>query len=507
MPVTPTSTLARSLINAPVGGLRGIVRMVLAAVFALLTVQGTMAGPADAILSQVEARYQDLREQSATWVGPDRPDAGFALGASAASAGAAAFGRVDLRLALLKLAREEEAEARDIILSAQGARGMEALSLEKGRVDLPRLLKAAARLFPGSVGPDGIGVPVIVEQGATLMLRRREVLTLNRAAGAFLVNFGRLDIRGGGIVAAGPVNAGSDAFAPFVATAGQGVMSAQDGYFAGLGFGAGPVFAGVSVVVSGFYQADTPSALTGSTLRGVGSTVFVGSAGVEIADNRFVDPPRTALILRATSDARIHRNVFLDGAAGDAIRLAARATGTDIRGNEIFNPLESGIAVLRESHGTIIEDVTIWRPRHFGVHADLSNCVAMRGLRILGARQDGVALDSARGVVLADSAVIGSDRAGLLVRDLPDDALTILSGNLFAVNRTGIETAAPGRLDLRGNDFQDQFPRFLAGDVQFMTPSLLRDLTGEARIVLTGGAAPVPDSSSIPPTCPTFPEQ
>ena len=496
----------KSLLHRPVRPFwGGMARCVAVAVWSLVAAPGVLAQQANVpLMVETEARYQDvLRALKA--IETPRSDLATVTGLAVPMAGAPAdMAKADMRVALLKLARPDEDDARTTVLEAQGPRGAEALSLRSGEMNLAQLLAMAERVFPGSVGAHGLEVPLIIEKAATLVLTDGAVLPLNRAKGAFLANFGRLDIRGGGVVAVGPRNLHAGSFAPFVVTAGQGVMTAHNAHFADLGFGSKMAFAGLSVMVSGFYQNDTPSVLTGSVMRRVGSTVFVGATSAEISDNRFVNSRRTALILRATTAARIHRNTFVDGDAGDAIRLAPRTIATDIRTIEIFNPKESGIALLTGSDGTKINDVTIWRPRHHGVRAESAHCLEMNGLNILGSRQEGIVLHGAQGAVLSNSAVIASHRAGLLITDLPDHAVTHVSHTQFALNRIGIETAAPGQIDLRYNNFQDQFPRFLAGDVQFMTPRLLGDLTGKARIVLVGGGAPT--IAPAPPACPTYQE-
>ncbi len=482
----------------------GLVRLLVVMGLSLALCPAAIAQSTERLLAGAEARYDELVEQMRGLAPLGAVDETGAVPGEPRDVSVPRLVTVDLRVALLKLARKDEAESHDVVLKAQGARGTSALSLSAGTMDLSGLLAEAGRLFPGMVGADGLGVPLIVEEGATLVLDRGEVLTLARTSGAFLANFGTLDIRGAGIVVAGSPNPDAPAFAPFVVTAGKGVMVAHDAYFADLGFGSDLISAGLSVVVSRFYQNETRSSLKGSVLRRVGSTVFAGGEQVDVLDNRFLDSRRTALILHATKDARIHRNTFVDGAAGDAIRLGPQTDGTDIESIEIFHPRESGIALLPGSFGTEIRDVTILRPRHHGVQADTSDCLEMHSIRILGPRQEGIALRASRGVVLKNSAVIASGRAGLLVADMSAEDVTYVFRNQFRMNRIGIQTAAPGQLDLRNNNFEEQFPRFLAGDVQFMSPVLMRDLTGEARIVLAGGGAP--DAVSDAPVCPNHQE-
>jgi len=485
-----------------------VVRVLVVGIVAFMLFPGQRSNAAaqqmSLLMAETEARYHDVVSQTKRLSAPKPANDNIWSAGTDHKGIAPELTQVDLRVALLKFARDGDADTRLNVLAAQKPRGLTAISLTRGRVKLPELLKEARQAFPGSVGERGLNTPLIVEQGATLVLDQGDVLTLNRESGAFLVNFGRLEISGGGIVGAGFPNAAAPAFAPFVVTAGFGVMKAHDAYFANLGFGADLAFAGLSVLVNSFYQNEVRSALTGSVLRNVGSTVFVGGTGIDILGNRFLESRRTALLLRATIAARIHGNTFLDGAAGDAIRIAPHSYGTDIHDNEIFNPRESGIALLPGSADTTIRDVSVWHPRHHGIRAEHSDCLTIEGARILGARQEGVSLRASRGTVLSGSTIIASKRAGMLVADLPDEAVTQISRNRFAMNRIGVETAAPGQLDLRGNNFLDQFPRFLAGDVQFMTPDLLRDLTGKARIVLIGGGTTA--ALAADPTCPIIQE-
>jgi hypothetical protein len=63
----------------------------------------------------------------------------------------------------------------------------------------------------------------------------------------------------------------------------------------------------------------------------------------------------------------------------------------------------------------------------------------------------------------------------------------------------GISTAAPAEIHLDANDFSQQFPRFLKGDLSGSIAALTANLTGSAPLVLQAGGT---DPNLVPPiTC------
>ncbi|RVT82572.1 hypothetical protein DXV76_15115 [Rhodobacteraceae bacterium CCMM004] len=439
--------------------------------------------PSEVAMRVGEARYLEVQAALADLVPPAAP----APRSDLARIKGFAIAETDLRVALFRVARPELAADHAMLLRAQGPRGATALAVTSGIAPVSALLAAARAEFPGWVGPQGLRVAVVVAPGATLTLRPGERLQLDRTAGAFVLNFGTLDLSGGTVAGTGEPNPAAAAFAPFVLTAGQGVLRARGVHFADLGFGDRPIFGGVAVVANSLFGQALSSFLYDSTLLRVGSVLFSGAGIVDVTGNRFVDPRQTALILESTDGARIVDNLFFGGTGGDAIQLRDRATGTRIAGAEILRPKKSGVVLEAGSHRTTLRDVAIWRPGHKGIDVDRSECLSMAGLRVLGARRAAVVLAGSRGTTLADSMLVGAQDAGLWISDLPEDAVTSVTGTRFGLNRVGIETAAPGAVALRGNDFRDQFPRFLGGDVQPLTPRLLSDLMNAAPLVLAAG--------------------
>lgn len=446
--------------------------------------------------SQLEARYVALQGELRDLQRPrdllDRVDLDPAPPTPAPRATVELF---DLRLALAQMALVVGTNDQLTVLRAQPGGRLLAVSLRDGSIDAAGLLAEARRLDPAAVAGGAMAYPVLVQQGATLRIDGGAMLALDRAEGAFVVNLGRLELAAGGIVASGGANTAAPDFAPFVVTAGTGVLQAEAALFSGLGFGRTPSFSGLAVIVSGLYRPSEPSVLRASLLRDLNAVRFVGTQGSTLADNLFTGARSTALELRGTSGARLLGNRFVDG-AGDAIRLSDGARGTWIDGTEIFRPALNGIRLRGASHGTQVRDTLVWQAGKSALSVSRSDCTTVQGLRAVGSGQKGLALRQARASRIAGSAISGSGSAGLYVSQQPEGTVLELEGNRFAANRVGIDTAAPARLRLSANDFSDQFPRFLDGDVQDGSAALIADLSGRQPLVLAAGGT---DARFLPP--------
>lgn len=440
--------------------------------------------PDDLTEAGLEARYHALATATAARTGPAQRPATPALPPTDPQA---RLTPTDIRIPLLAMARASEARSQATILAAQASGGTRALSLSGGAMRLSDVLTAADQTLPDATGPHGLRLPLIIEQDAALLIGPTQKLDLDRSAGAFVANFGTLTVTGGSIRSQGPAPVSAPDFAPFVVTTGQGILAAENAYFEGLGFGHGPSFAGVSVVAKGLYRPATPSILRDTLVRNVRSLTFVGAGAPLVSGTIFTQMRGPSVILQGTQDARIENSVFLGGSGRGTLQITGAAQGTLITGSDIYLPHQSGITIESGSHGTTLHDTLVWRAHHHGVLSDASDCLTLRGLRVVAARHGGAVLRGSRGAAVIDSDFVASGHAGLMVADLPGTAETRIEGNRFQGNRSGLETAAPGHLLLIGNDFSDQFPRFLDGDVEAQTPRLLRDLRGAAPITLAAG--------------------
>ncbi|NND21151.1 MAG: hypothetical protein HKO14_03610, partial [Silicimonas sp.] len=116
----------------------------------------------------------------------------------------------------------------------------EALEIRAGVLTLDQLRPRMTARHLGrdrTTGADVLRVPLIVGRDATLRLNAGDVLKLSNNDGAFLVNFGRLEIVGGEISAFRNDDETSKEFAPFVTSIGSGTVHLSDATFRNLGFG------------------------------------------------------------------------------------------------------------------------------------------------------------------------------------------------------------------------------------------------------------------------------
>ena len=193
--------------------------------------------------------------------------------------------RLDLRLVMTMIAQSYGPEDTFGILAAQtgGAVMAQALVLQSGRAtlaDLRRLLQENDLAGAGAgAGALRLDVPLIIWKGATLDLRAGDKIALNRATGAFLANFGHLDMDGAEIAGAGDASTISPSFQPFVITADGGSVQIRNARFAHLGFGPTLTFAGFSLMRGILHAADRQNLIENTRFEDLVSVTTNGAAG------------------------------------------------------------------------------------------------------------------------------------------------------------------------------------------------------------------------------------
>lgn len=390
----------------------------------------------------------------------------------------------DLRIVLVQLARVMGGNDQLSVLLAQPQGRMDALSIDAGGMDLETLLTRADAL--GHLGPNGLTIPVVISGDAQLRIEG-QVLPLDRANGAFLANFGRLDLRGGGIEGQGDVNPTVGEFRPFIVTAGTGSMGLHGGTLRHLGYGRTSAFSGVAGIEGGLYRPTRHSVVNGMLLQDVQGVSFVRARTPVVRNSIFADVTGHALELRGTTAAVVADTRFIN-IAEDAIRIDKGAVATRITEVEIFDVGGNGIRLLAASDATHVEDALIWDAAKSAYSADRSDCLLLRDVQAVQSGEKGVSIRRSRNSRIERSAFLASGSSGLFIADQPTGSVTRLFDNRFAGNKVGLTTASPAELRLEGNNFSDQFPRFLKGDLQADTQRLIADLTGaEPLVMLAGG--------------------
>ncbi|MBC7478136.1 MAG: hypothetical protein H7317_08595, partial [Pseudorhodobacter sp.] len=172
----------------------------------------------------------------AAYVTPDKADLSFVQPAVAHPNPDPVTGRrLDLRLALTLIAQSYGADDIFGIMAAQTDPDMKALVLQTGHAtlaDLRRLLVENHLQAASDHGVLQLDMPVVIWSGATLQLAAGERIALNRESGAFLANFGHLDMVGAVIAGIGAANPASPSYQPFVITADGGTVAVRNSSFA-----------------------------------------------------------------------------------------------------------------------------------------------------------------------------------------------------------------------------------------------------------------------------------
>lgn len=423
----------------------------------------------------------------------------------AAPAGITA-GRLNMRLALTMLSQAHGDENNGTVLAAQTEPGRNALVLKTGQVllaDLPGLLAAAG--LPGEPIPGGIElrVPLVIWPGAGLSLGPGEVLQLSRADGAFVMNFGSLDVQGATIRATTTPHPVIRSFRPFVTTADGGALTLRGARVEGLGFGETLKFSGLSVLRGLLRPATQAARIEDSLFTDMLTLGIAGDTGVRVAGNRFRDMRGPALTLSRTARAQVTGNLFSGAMPTNAIRLEAGSGDGIIAGNVILGGARAGIVVRTDSPRATVTGNVVWDRKGGGILLSASACGRIEGNLVIANDQKGIELRDTIAATVRANSVLSNDSAAIWIGNQPPGALTRIEGNVLAFNGAGLAAASGGRLLLGGNDLSRQFLQFLSGDLVAQIATVNRDMRGGTPILLTaaGTAAPTPADLVPDPAC------
>jgi parallel beta-helix repeat protein len=99
-------------------------------------------------------------------------------------------------------------------------------------------------------------------------------------------------------------------------------------------------------------------------------------------------------------------------------------------------------------------------------------------------RQKGIEVRVSLDTTLDRNSILSNRNAGIWVAGQPTGAQTWLIRNTLAANDAGIAGAIGESIHLDGNDFSNQFPQFLSGDLTAQFKVVAVDLHGRAPIQL-----------------------
>lgn len=413
--------------------------------------------------------------------------------------------RLPTRLGLLMLSQAHGEDGNQALAAAQGDPSQDSLVLTAGQAtlaDLRRLLEAEG-LGHETVGSTlTLRVPLVLWGEASLRLGPGEALELSRPDGAFVLNFGQLDLDGAALSAVGDENVGTRSFVPFLVTAEGGALRLRGARLTGLGFGDLPKFSGVAVLGS-LTHPERASLIQDSLIEDVLTVTIQAAPGTILRGNHFRDPRGSALTVARSQGVRILSNVFSGVMTTNAIRMENGSTDALIAGNVLLGGDRAGILVRAGSGGAVIEGNVVWRRDGGGIALVDSDCARVSGNLVIDNAQKGIELRASLGSEVRGNTVYSNQSAGIWVSDQAPGTVTEIVGNVVAFNGAGLAGAGAGALLLEANDLSRQFQQFLSGDLALQTAHLARDMRGGAPLALTasGRLDPVPDLAVAAAAC------
>ncbi|MFV2054410.1 right-handed parallel beta-helix repeat-containing protein [Aliiroseovarius sp. YM-037] len=404
----------------------------------------------------------------------------------------AVFGWTDGRMALATLSQVYGGADNFDVLQATRKGDNEAILIESGVATLDQLRRNLTNRHIGwdvRTRTDVLRVPIIVGQDATLQLGRDEVLMLSRRDGAFIMNYGRLEVMGGEISATTDQNERNDEFNPFIASLGSGSVHLSEATFTGLGFGNTEKFGGFSILAYPTLRPSQRSVIEYSSFEGLVTLSVVGVTNVELRENKLFDMRRIPLLISRSQNALVVGNLFAGDSPTNAIRVSDGSDRTKIIGNIILEGRRAGLLIASGSDHVEVSGNLIWHRNGGGVKLHNVACGRVEQNTIVDDKQKGVEIRNSRDSFIHANHIIGNKNAGIWVSDQIASDVTYVSDNMMRENGSGVATATGANIAMSGNDLSMQLPRLLDGDVTQHFRSIVRDLHGQTPIILNAGGA------------------
>lgn len=401
---------------------------------------------------------------------------------------------MNMRLALTPLTQTFGSEANSIVMAAQPAHAGQdtaatAVSIRSGDATLADL---GPYLTAGGPGVLRLRLPLIILAGASLTLEPGQVLELSRADGAFIVNFGHLQMRGATITTSLDPSPSSRAFRPFVTTTDAGTVDLQNARIVGLGFGSSVKFGGFSILRSILTAPERASQIEDSTFSDLATVAISGDSGIVLRGNRFYDMRSASLTVMRTQGARILSNLFFGEMPTNAIRFQDGSADGLIAGNIILGGERVGITVRGNSMDVTVARNIVWHRDGGGIAMVGADCGRIFDNLVIQNDQKGIEVRTSLGTELHRNTVWSNHSAGIWVSAQPDGAETRLVGNVISFNGAGLAGADTEMILMDGNDFSLQYQQFLSGDLAPQTAAVARQMRGLSPFVLASGGQPAP---------------
>ncbi len=376
----------------------------------------------------------------------------------------------------------------DVMYALRG--NNEALVINSGDVTLADIFAQLNKFglqTDGGQGRNLLRVPVIIWGGATLRMGPEDDLIFSRSDGAFLINFGRLEITGSTVTTEGSAVPEAPDFIPFFANAGGASVRVRNANFVGLGFGNEPKFSGFSVVRNPLLVRKDEVVIEDSTFMDVVSVAISMADNALVRNNRIHDSRGASLAVTHSVGARILGNLITGDAPTNAIRLFQGSSRGLVAGNVVMGGSRAGIAVRNDSHRTVVRNNVVWKRRGGGISVSSLTCGIVEHNLVMDNHQKGIEVRAVKNMLVQDNIVIANRYVGIWITDQLAEEPILIADNVLISNGAGLASATGERMVLTGNDFSRQFPRFFAGDLSFQGRLIAVNLDGSTPMILTAG--------------------
>lgn len=399
-----------------------------------------------------------------------------------------AFGWTDLRIALAPMRQIYGGENDKQVLLARNG-NFEALEVRSGVLTLSDLrdqLTNRHLSYLATENSDLLRVPLVIAPDATLRLLPGDRLILDRAKGAFIINFGKLEFVDATVTTTEIANPYIDRFVPFISSVGSGSVHLKNSRLIDLGFGNTAKYSGFSVMAYPTMRPEGRVIIEGSQFDRLVTVSLIGTAAPELRANRFYSMRRNSLLVSRSSHVLLAGNLFAGESPTNAIRVTNGSVGAKLLGNVILEGSRAGFLVASGSDGTVVRNNLIWRRNGGGVKLLNSSCAVVEGNLILDDKQKGVEVRESQNAHILGNDIIGNRNAGIWVSSQPETEMTFVTDNILQENGSGVSSASGGEIAMNGNDLSNQFPRFLDGDLTHQFRAIIDDMRGQNPIVISG---------------------
>lgn len=373
----------------------------------------------------------------------------------------------DTQIALTQLSISEGTNNQLRVQQAQN-NSKAAIFISAGVISLQDLAKAAQEQgIAGIAMQDGVitlSHPLVIWQGATLLIHPGDVLQMQATGGAFLLNFGQLDLRGATLRSDVAADAPESQYRPFVLTSGSGQVYAEANQFQALGMaGLGP-FAGFVISTQGLFASTTASVLRDNQFTDIGGVALIGTKAALVTQNAFVASRGAALTLAQIAGGAALGNTIYATKEGAGLRVTARSKDMLIAGNLVLSGQGNGMQVDGGSFGVTLRGNAVLDNAETGLTAKTASCLLVQDNVIAANGAVGLRLTKTGFVQITGNALVRNAASAIAVGAQLTKARLDVSSNLLAQNQIGLTGAALHLVTLRGNDLSQQLPRIFDGE-------------------------------------------